>query len=389
MTETITCCIRGCTVRDKHQPPCGCTPSCLAHEDHCGGCLPRPTYEGHLCRGCIQRIHNALGQVATTWEAMMPVPKVGAGGGSALTLITRDDDDEREDDVPRLDGVIDARTPILRSLRKVAQTVVKQRQLHLPPRHDDVHDVVRFLTRHTDWIAAHDQVEDMYDTITGAARKVRQVAFPTRSDFVHLGACPFVIDDTFCTGQVRSRIGDDLTASCSGCEQTGPVQWWEEVLGIMPADQIVGAPDMARLLHQRLHLSVTERTVRNWARDGRITNHVPFGPQPRTPRWWFNVRVVLEEVSRMDRECPTCGQPWSGIGEVCSRCYAAQQHARPEHAERKPSTPVAVSLTGWCPWPRDAVVRDSHDTDRPTRCHYSDLPIDQCACGRTHERTSA
>lgn len=392
MTETITYCIRGCTVRDKHLPACTCTPSCEPHDDHCTGCQPRSTYEGNLCRGCIQRIHNSLTQIVTDWDAMMPEPKVGNGSGSALTLITRDDNDEREDDVPRLDGVIDTRAAVLTSLRKVAQTVVQQRQLHLPPKHDDLQDLVRFLTRHVDWLATHPGIENIYDTIRTADRKVHQVAYPTRSDFVHLGACPFVIDNTFCTGQVRSRIGDDPTASCSGCHQTGPVQWWEEVLGITSADTIVNSADMARLLYQQLHVAVSEQTVRRWGRDGRITPFTPFGPQPKKPRWWFQPRVVLDEVAHMDRECPTCGQPWSGVGEVCSRCYTAQRNARPEHAERKPATPAPISLVwplaGWCRWPRN-VVPDSHDTDRPDRCHYSDLPIDQCACGRIHERTSA
>lgn len=33
-------------------------------------------------------------------------------------------------------------------------------------------------------------------------------------------------------------------------------------------------------------------------------------------------------------------------------------------------------------------VADPHDTDRPNRCHWSDLPVGQCACGR-HPKESA
>lgn len=35
------------------------------------------------------------------------------------------------------------------------------------------------------------------------------------------------------------------------------------------------------------------------------------------------------------------------------------------------------------------VVADPHDTDRAERCHWSDLLIDQCACGHDHHQESA
>ena len=384
MSETTTRCARGCTVHDKHLPACTCTTTCPPHPDHCAGCLPRPAHEGDLCRGCIQRIHNALDEITTSWDAMMPEPKVGAGS-RARTLITHDDDDDRTDDVPHIDAVIDARTPILVALNNWARGVVTGRQLHLPPKGDDVHDMTRFLRRHLDWIAAQEAAPVFYDSIRTLSRDVHRVAYPTRSDFVHLGDCPFVVEDWFCHGHIRSRIGDDLTAACTDCGQEGPVQWWEQVLDITPTAAAVSSTELARILQQRLNVTVSEQTVRRWARDGRITALIPFGPQPRTPRWWFEPRTVLDEVARMDRPCPGCGKPWSGVGAVCASCFTRQLHAVPMKAEPKAKTPAPVRRF---PDRTTVVVPDPHDTDRPTRCHWSDLPLDQCACGRPHNLTA-
>jgi hypothetical protein len=58
MSHTIECVtnampkIRACTIRDEHLPTC--------HDDHCGGCWPRPATRGYLCDTCFDRVDAAL-----------------------------------------------------------------------------------------------------------------------------------------------------------------------------------------------------------------------------------------------------------------------------------------------------------------------------------------
>lgn len=332
-------------------------------------------------------IKASLSTITRHWDALlaMATPSGARAGGPKGALITADDHDPTDADMDRATRVVSLRRFATDVLNGWSRVVMEDRPVTkaLPDGHS-VPSMAAFLQVHAQWLSGHEAADVCASELKELAAQLPARTDPPRKEWHRLGDCPFVVEDRFCSGRVRVRIGgDEQTAACSRCEQAGPVQWWEEVLGIRPIERIVGAVDLARILHDRLHITVTERTVRNWAREGRITPHTPFGPQPKTPRWWFNPRDVLDEVARMDRQCPMCGRVWSGQGDVCSRCYGAMQSARPRQRSEHRHTPAARSLTGWCPWPRN-VVPDSHDTDRPERCHWSDLPLDQCACGREH-----
>lgn len=56
----MTPCTRGCTRTGHHQPACNCTPTCPNHQGHCYGCASYEADTGLLCRGCTNRIHDAL-----------------------------------------------------------------------------------------------------------------------------------------------------------------------------------------------------------------------------------------------------------------------------------------------------------------------------------------
>lgn len=348
-------------------------------------------------------ITTSLDTITTNWDALLAIATPGAiqmgqkGGSNStrgvpahdpetdpLGVMVADDHLDSEADIDKTTRVVSLRRYITDVLNGWSRLVMEERPVKVAlPDGLSAPSMAEFLTRHAEWISWHDTATDCADELAKLARQISSTTNPQRKDYVYLGDCPFVIADLFCAGRVRSRIGGDGEATCSDCGQTAMVEWWEDVLGITP-DQIMGAMDLAKILHDRLHVTVGERTIRNWARDGRIPAHTPFGPQPLAPRWWFDPRAVLDSVARMDRECPKCGRMWQGFGDVCSRCYKDTQEAKPSWAQRKGPTRAPISLR-----PRRVVVADSHDTDRPTRCHFSDLPTNQCACGRRHEGIGA
>lgn len=300
-----------------------------------------------------------------------------------LGVLVKDDHLDTDEDIDRATRAVSLRRFTVDVLNGWSRVVMEDRPVTKAlPDGTDAMSMCGFLEVHARWMSGHEAATDCADELGALARDITRMVVPKRKDYVYLGDCPFVVEDWFCAGRVRSRIGGDKEASCSDCGQTAVIEWWEDVLGISPVEGIVGAVRMAEILHDRLHITVNERTVRNWARWGRITAFVPFGPQPQTPRWWFDARATLDEVARMDRECPSCGRGYQGVGDVCARCYTAMQDARPTWAKRRKHAPAPVQRH-----PR-RILSDPHDTDRPDRCHWSDLPLTQCACGRPH-RVSA
>jgi hypothetical protein len=342
-------------------------------------------------------IRNSLRTITTHWDALTVLPSTkipGAARGSKpsrgvpahdpvtdpLGKMVADDHAPDDSDIDRVTRMVSLRRSATDVLNGWSRVVMEDRPVtRALPDGRSVLSMAQFLDRHAQWVSWSDAATDCQNELADIARQVQAMAAPKRRDYVYLGDCPFVVEDWFCNGRIRSRIGGDEEATCSDCGQTAVIGWWEQVLGITQPEPIVGAVAMAKILHERLHVTITERTVRNWARDGRVAAFIPFGPQPREPRWWFEPRTVLDEVARMNRECPTCGRDLQGFGEVCGPCYTKIQDARPVQAEPKRHTPAPIQL-----FPRRVVVPDSHDTDRPTRCHYSDLPVNQCACGHGH-----
>lgn len=315
---------------------------------------------------------HALANLRTNWPALLEQAATTGGTPSA-------------DEVTSLDRRISLVYEVHLCLNGWARVIVEDRPVtKVMPDGRDTIGLIEFIDRHARWFSGHEAARDALDEITDWAGKVQAVVAPKVREWVYLGDCPFVVGDEaaewFCAGRVRVRIGDAETASCSDCEQEGVVDWWEVVLGIetLPAEPVTAAV-IAELLHDRLHMKVSHRTVLNWAKAGRITMHVAFGPQPETPRYTvrsvFDARLVLDEATRMWRECPMCGLLWHGRGDVCARCYATMQTAQTRYADPREPYPV-VKI------PRRLVVIESpRDTDRPDRCHFSDLPTRWCACG--------
>jgi hypothetical protein len=347
----------------------------------------------------VGSIRRSLQDIRDHWDAML-TPTGGSGRpGSATARITLEDHDERETDIDRSTRIVSLRREVVDVLNAISRWVAEDRPVTKAlPNGTDALDMIGFVDRHAEWIADLDAEDNGYEAgrLRDLSKRVTSLVAPPRKEWHYMGDCPFVPDfdepldmhivtenpPWFCTGRVRVPVGGEQSAAtCTDCGRVGPVRWWEEVLGV--PDEVVDAEEMARRIFDSLHIRVTGRTVRNWVRGGRISPFVPFGPQPLNPPWRFLARSVLDEVARMDRDCPKCGRIWSGEGDVCPACWYAMQSAVPRKAEPKRHTPAPISLR-----PRHEVP-DSHDTDRPDRCHYSDLPIDQCACGHEHAKQPA
>lgn len=316
---------------------------------------------------------NALGEIRGHWRALLVLPTTA--GGTAST-----------DDVTALDKRLSLAGEVTASLNGWARLIVEERDLShgLPLGHDAL-GLIEFLERWARWFSGHEGAPAAVDELTGWASKVSLVVEPPVKEWVYLGDCPFVLDfggdldltiastdpPFGCTGRVRSPIGgDESTATCTDCGEYGPVEWWEEVLGIGQAP--VSAERMAQILHERMGVRVTGRTVRNWLRAGTISAYVePFGPEPQWPR--YDPRRVMDEVARMGRACAVCGQAWDGEGDVCRQCWPSVAIGKPRYAERKETPRAPVNFRP----ARRSTAPDPHDTNNP-RCYCCDLDTRWC-----------
>ena len=335
-------------------------------------------------------IRRSLHDIRTHWDTLLQPTTTGGQGGAPTARITLPDHDPSETDIDRTTRIVSLRRETIDVLTTIARWVAEDRPVTKALPTPTADSLALFVDRHADWIADRDADDNGYEAgrLDDLAKRIVAMTAPPRKEFHTIGAgCPLEVgtgdEAVTCNGRVRVPIGGDQSeATCSRCGKTAVVSWWEDMMGMAVDEESVRSYDIAHMLAQRLKMTVTERTVRNWARDERIAVVHQFGPQPQKPNYWFNPRIVLGQVARMDRDCPMCGRIWSGEGEVCSRCYHAMRSATPRKAEPKRPTPAAVSLR-----PRH-VVPDRDDTDRPNRCHWSDLPLNQCACGRRHDKAS-
>lgn len=102
--------------------------------------------------------------------------------------------------------------------------------------------------------------------LDGHARRLRAFALPNRRDWVKLGRCPFVVEGVFCRGEVRG-YGEEGQATCTGCEQYGPTEWWEEVL-IGAVGDTLTHDQLIPFIHRTFGRAVKRATLRTWLRRG-------------------------------------------------------------------------------------------------------------------------
>lgn len=296
-------------------------------------------------------------------------------------------------DIDPLTRLVSLRRHITEALNGWCRVVVEERKIRKAiPNGSDTRAMCVFLDRHADWIAAQEYATDCADELEDYAARVSVVVDPPRKERHRLGSCTLVIvDDSqdeptshICGGRVSLPIGGDQDeASCDRCGQSGTLRWWEEKLGLTRWEKAT-IPRLAQIIADRLHMDVTERTVRNWANKGRIIPWPLIGPQPEVRE--FEVRSVLDEIARWGGQCVMCGTLWEGVGDTCTRCYVARSGASPTKAEPRPAY-----ITGTAAPRVVTIVRDDEQTREvirahtATRCEWSDLPAAWCAC-RRHAR---
>lgn len=296
-------------------------------------------------------ITEACATISREWDDMLDAPSTGRTGAKSA-LIQLDDHDPSGSDIDRATRVISMRGQVLASLNGWCRVVTEERPITSPkalPVGTDAKHMCAFLARHAEWLSRYDDAAgSCAEELREWAKKVLALTRPPRREWIYLGPCPFVTLDTdgrgrICRGRVRVAVGSDGDqAACSEHGDLAPIGWWESAMGINLTGRIVGTNDLVLAIAERLRMTVTARTVRNWARQGLITAHVPFGPieDPTKPRraWWFDLGETLDQVAMMDRECTMCGKSSPG-GSMCLRCLAVA-HDGPIFAEQKNDWPI-------------------------------------------------
>ncbi len=353
-----------------------------------------------------ERISTAVSSIRRDWPHMLPTEAPAqrirpARAASVGILGSNDERDDhtttasgKESDIDPLTRILSLRRHTMEALNgwsRILMEDVPVTNSDALPLGDDVLGMCVFVDRWASWKGHQDDAFDCAEELEDFARRIHRIADPPRRERIQLGPCPLVVEgdipdvyDRFCRGTVGIPIGgDEDDAECDGCEERAPLRWWEEVLGITRRE-FVRPTELAVILEDRLGVKVTGRTIRNWAREGRVTPMPMLGPvedpetpprPDRVPAYWFEVRMALDEVARMDRECPTCGRIWSGVGVVCGRCWHATHGVRAALAPERPQ--IVVGSVAPAPARLQICVLDER-----VRCEWSDLPKAWCACGR-------
>ncbi len=306
-------------------------------------------YAGPLA--VTEAITAAVATIRDCWGEILDPPS-GNGSGARSALITAGDHDDSDADIDWATRIVSLCAHVAASLNGWCRVVMEDRPITSPkalPLGGDVPGMCIFLARHAEWLSRYDDAaSSCAEELREWAKKVLALTRPPRREWIYLGACPFVTVDTdgrgrICRGRVRVAVGSDGDqAACSEHGDLAPIGWWESAMGINLTGRIVGTNDLVLAIAERLRMTVTARTVRNWARQGLITAHVPFGPieDPTKPRraWWFDLGETLDQVAMMDRECTMCGKSSPG-GSMCLRCLAVA-HDGPIFAEQKNDWPI-------------------------------------------------
>jgi len=203
------------------------------------------------------RITDALDTIRTHWAALL-IETSGTGTAGSTDAVTS------------LDRRISLRHEVTLSLNGWARLIVEERDLthHLPLGHDTAGLTV-FLTRWARWFSGHDAAPDCADELEDWARQVRATAAPQRREWLYLGDCPFVIDTWFCTGQIRAYPEAD--PHCSECGQEAIVEWWMDVLAVVPT---MTSDELPAFVRRETGRAISRVTLWRWLKESVI---VPCG----------------------------------------------------------------------------------------------------------------
>ena len=321
-------------------------------------------------------ITDACRSIRTLWPLLLTSISSGTSSGTPSS-----------DTVTALDRRVDLSREVTAKLNSWARIIVCDLDLTEGiPSGNDLAGLCRLIERYADWLSGHESAHDCAAALRDEAQELRNAVAPKRREWVHLGTCTLHAWNAEteqvepCEGRVRARVGSaDGTASCSQCKAVRTIAWWQWELGLTKPPQ--SAEAMARILHDRMGVTVTGQTVRNWAKQGLIDTYAePFGPAPQWPR--FDQEAVMLQVAQMGRACQMCGEQWHGAGDLCTRCYVTVHAQRPRRAQPKVATPVLGARPAYRP--PTVSPRPLGEETRLAWCEFGDMPIAWCACGHAH-----
>lgn len=210
-----------------------------------------------------QRITDALATIRREWDHMLPVgPAPIRYGIGRQAQIMADDHADTGADIDAGTRLVSLRREVCDCLNGWSHVVMEDRPVTKAlPDGLSVPSMADFLQRHAQWMSGHDAAPDMADEVEALAQKVIWHVAPPAKDWLVLGDCPFVVEDWFCHGQVRWYDDPDRLPACTDCGQAAVIQWWEEVLQVVPTVTWEG---LHAFIRSEFGKDVPRSTLRTW-----------------------------------------------------------------------------------------------------------------------------
>ena len=234
------------------------------------------------------RLASALSTIATLWPTMIQPPSSGTRPRTTGTGALLDDADTRDDDMRRLERLIEARREVMLCLRSWCQVTVEDHDVqHGIPVGTDVPAMCGFLTRWSYLLAEHEAALDLLAEVEAARGAVERWAPPASHPpagwapprrTMRLGSCPLIhqdpvtSDDAPCAGQLRGD--EDGWVTCDGCGTEAVMGWWERQLYGEDGLRGMTIREVVTYLHSQHGRRCTVRGLRAWVTRGDL---VPSG----------------------------------------------------------------------------------------------------------------
>lgn len=236
---------------------------------------PHTDHAADLLRADLRTIRHC-------WDAVIPklrAVRTGHGPAGPRTSTPKDDDNgDHNTDVSALDVVLSARGTTLAVLNGWSRVVIEDKPVTtaLPRDGHDVHELAEFLDRWAGWLVEHEAASAAIEEIHECAQSIERLLPHGRREWMIIGTCPIVDDETgdTCGGTVRAwpDSEQDRDPTCMRCGVEAVVPWWMSHMLDDPASKpLVTADELISIIVFQLHRTVTHGQIRQWVARGKIT----------------------------------------------------------------------------------------------------------------------